>query len=97
MKYNIGDKVKLKAGGFYVHDPNSWNSSLENSLTLDSSQVKAYTFHNGLITERINANGYNWYRTGITNWISEEGYELDGIVNIDLKEIDKIISSLDEI
>jgi hypothetical protein len=69
FKFNIGDEIKAKPGGYYICEPRAFAE--EHKVSLPSSESKM----SGKITERTQAKGFNWYRCGNNNWITEEGIE----------------------
>ena len=69
-KFNIGDEIKAKPGGYYLCDPKSFAEHYKMSFPSERSAIS------GKITERTQAQGFNWYRCGHGNWITEEGIEL---------------------
>jgi hypothetical protein len=71
FKFNIGDEIKAKPGGYYVYDPERFEEKHKISLPSSESRIS------GKITERTQAQGFNWYKYGYcVNWITEEGVEL---------------------
>lgn len=71
FKYSIGDSIKSKPGGFYIHDPSRWVQNLEKDLQSKNCNVT------GIIGDRKYENGYNWYRLESGgNWMTEEALEL---------------------
>ena len=70
FKFNIGDEIKAKPGGYYVCDPARFEEQHKISLPSNESGIS------GKITERTQAQGFNWYRCRCNNWITEEGIEL---------------------
>ena len=70
FKFNIGDEIKAKPGGYYVYDPERFEE--QHKILLPSSESGIL----GKITERTQAQGFNWYRCGHDNWRTEEGVEL---------------------
>lgn len=70
FKFNIGDEIKAKPGGYYIADPEFFAESHKKQFPSEKSRIS------GKITERTQAQGFNWYRCGNDNWITEEGAEL---------------------
>ena len=70
-KFNIGDKIKAKPGGYYISSPQHFAESHKKQFPSSESRIS------GKITERTQAQGFNWYKCGYDgNWITEEGVEL---------------------
>lgn len=84
FKFNIGDEIKAKPGGYYFCDPERFKE--QHKILLPSSESRI----SNKITERTQAQGFNWYRCGHGNWITEEGLEL---VKEDIPEYDKCINT----
>ena len=84
FKFNIGDEIKAKLGGYYFCDPERFKE--QHKILLPSSESRIL----GKITERTQAQGFNWYRCGHDNWRTEEGVEL---VKEDIPEYDKCINT----
>ena len=70
FKFNIGDEIKAKPGGYYFSDPKFFAKSHKKQFPSEKSTIS------GKITERTQAQGFNWYRCDNGNWITEEGIEL---------------------
>ena len=70
FKFNIGDEIKAKLGGYYFCYPERFEEQHKISFPSSESRIS------GKITERTQAQGFNWYRCGHGNWITEEGVEL---------------------
>jgi hypothetical protein len=71
FKFNIGDEIKAKPGGYYISDPKFFVESHKKQFPSSESVIS------GKITERTRAQGFNWYKCGYGgNWITEEGLEL---------------------
>lgn len=71
FKFNIGDEIKAKLGGYYFCDPERFEEQHKISFPSSESRIS------GKITERTQAQGFNWYKCGYGgNWITEEGVEL---------------------
>ena len=70
FKFNIGDEIEDKPGGYYIFNPQHFAESHKKLFPSEKSVIS------GKITERTEAQGYNWYRCGYGNWITEEGVEL---------------------
>lgn len=70
FKFNIGDEIKAKPGGYYIASPQHFAESHKKQFPSNKTTIS------GKITERTQAQGFNWYRCGYDNWITEEGVEL---------------------
>lgn len=71
FKFNIGDEIKAKPGGYYISDPKFFVESHKKQFPSSESRIS------GKITERTQAQGFNWYKCDYGgNWITEEGVEL---------------------
>jgi len=70
FKFNIGDEIKAKPGGYYFSSPQHFAESHKKQFPSSESGIL------GKITERTQAQGFNWYRCGHDNWRTEEGVEL---------------------
>lgn len=70
FKFNIGDEIKTKPGGYYISYPKGFAERHKAKFPSEKSGIS------GKITERTQAQGFNWYRCGNDNWITEEGIEL---------------------
>ena len=70
FKFNIGDEIEAKPGGYYISDPKFFAESHKALFPSEKSEIS------GRITERTQAKGFNWYRCSYSNWITEEGVEL---------------------
>lgn len=72
FKFNIGDKIQTKKGGYYIANPEYWNKNAHSNLTSES-----YGIMHGVIEDRKNCQRLNWYKLlNYGNWITEEGLEL---------------------
>ena len=89
FKFNIGDEIKAKPGGYYISDPKFFAESHKKQFPSSESRIS------GKITERTQAQGFNWYKCGYGgNWITEEGVELvkeDYVEYIDTKYKGQIV------
>lgn len=70
FKFNIGDEIKAKPGGYYISSPHHFAESHKKQFPSEKSSIL------GKIIERTQAQGFNWYRCDYGNWITEEGVEL---------------------
>ena len=72
FKFNIGDEIKAKPGGYFISTPKNFAESHKEQFPSEESGIS------GKITERTQAQGFNWYRCRCwcSNWITEEGLEL---------------------
>ncbi|HQP00506.1 MAG TPA: hypothetical protein PL042_07900, partial [Caldisericia bacterium] len=71
FKFNIGDEIKAKPGGYYISNPKFFAESHKALFPSEKSVIS------GKIIERTQAQGFNWYRCRYDdNWITEEGVEL---------------------
>jgi len=71
FKFNIGDEIKAKPGGYYLFTPQNFAEIYKKQFPSEKSRIS------GKITERTQAQGFNWYRCRYGgNWITEEGVEL---------------------
>ena len=70
FKFNIGDEIKAKLGGYYISDLKFFVESHKKQFPSEKSAIS------GKITERTQAQGFNWYKCDYGNWITEEGVEL---------------------
>lgn len=71
FKFNIGDEIKAKPGGYYFSDPKFFVESHKKQFPSRESGIL------GKIIERTQAQGFNWYKYGYGgNWITEEGVEI---------------------
>ena len=70
FKFNIGDEIEAKPGGYYIASPQHFAESHKKQFPSNKTTIS------GKITERTQAQGFNWYRCGYDNWITEEGVEL---------------------
>ena len=70
FKFNIGDEIKAKPGGYYFSYPKGFAESHKKQFPSSESGIL------GKITERTQAQGFNWYRCGHDNWRTEEGVDL---------------------
>lgn len=71
FKFNIGDEIKAKPGGYYLYTPQNFAEIYKKLFPSEKSGIS------GKITERTQAQGFNWYRCRYgDNWITEEGVEL---------------------
>lgn len=85
FKFNIGDEIKAKPGGYYIFDPKFFVESHKKQFPSSESVIS------GKITERTQAQGFNWYRCRYgDNWITEEGVKL---VKEDIPEYDECIKT----
>lgn len=72
FKFNIGDKIQTKKGGYYFCHPESWDKDAYSNFTSES-----YGIMHGVIEDRKNCQRLNWYKLlNYGNWITEEGLEL---------------------
>ena len=71
FKFNIEDEIKAKPGGYYICSPEHFTESHKEQFPSEKSTIS------GKITERTQAQGFNWYRCGHGNWITEEGIEIE--------------------
>ena len=58
FKFNIGDEIKAKPGGYYFSYPKGFAESHKKQFPSSESGIL------GKITERTQAQGFNWYRCG---------------------------------
>jgi len=70
FKFNIGDEIKAKPGGYYIASPQHFAESHKKQFPSNGTTIS------GKIIERTQAQGFNWYRCSYDNWITEEGVEL---------------------
>lgn len=70
FKFNIGDEIEAKPGGYYISSPQYFAEIHKAKFPSEKSGISSK------ITERTQAKGFNWYRCGNSNWITEEGIEL---------------------